>query len=381
MATTQKRKTNKRNTKSTSKRRKNNKVYVDPAKALALCIALMVICFSLLFVAGRSGKRTLGTEQIIPNTLPPISQRFEEPKKTETEKKEAERTMGTEQTVSPKPEVPPKKDTTAQNMDNRTKGTEQTVQTNNRTKGTEQTIPPVQPKPASFNFPQAQNNAQLIFVFDDGGQNLSHLEKFLKLPFPFTVAVLPKLAHSKESAAKIRASGNELILHQPMQAVNTATNPGPGAITPEMDEDQIISTLFSNINEIGPIAGMNNHEGSLITADAEKMEIILKMISENGIYFLDSRTNSKTQVPYVANALGYSWYERNIFLDNEKTKENALNELKKGLAIANKNGSVIMIGHIWSADFLPAFLMEVYPELKAKGYTFSVVSKSNAQKY
>ena len=49
-----------------------------------------------------------------------------------------------------------------------------------------------------------------------------------------------------------------------------------------------------------------------------------------------------------------------------KTKENALKELKKGLDLANKNGSVIMIGHIWSADFLPAFLQDVYPELKEK---------------
>ena len=39
-----------------------------------------------------------------------------------------------------------------------------------------------------------------------------------------------------------------------------------------------------------------------------------------------------------------------------------------------------MIGHIWSADFLPAFLKEAYPELKAKGYTFSVVSKSKVKK-
>ena len=39
-----------------------------------------------------------------------------------------------------------------------------------------------------------------------------------------------------------------------------------------------------------------------------------------------------------------------------------------------------MIGHIWSADFLPEFLQEVYPELVKKGYTFSTVSKSKALK-
>ena len=236
-------------------------------------------------------------------------------------------------------------------------------------------------KTNKFDFPLAKNHAQLICVFDDGGQNLAHLESFLKLPIPITIAVLPRLVHSVESAQKIRNSGNELILHQPMQALNSKVNPGPGAITPQMSEDEIIATLFYNINEIGPIAGMNNHEGSAITADAEKMAVILKMANEEGIYFLDSRTNSETKVPYVANLMGYSYYERNIFLDNEKTNENALQELKKGLAIANKNGSVIMIGHIWSASFLPDFLLEVIPELQEKGYTFCTVSTSNAQKF
>ena len=239
----------------------------------------------------------------------------------------------------------------------------------------------IEKKADKFDFPLAKNHAQLIFVFDDGGQNLAHLESFLKLPIPITIAVLPRLVHSVESAQKIRNSGNELILHQPMQALNSKVNPGPGAITPQMSEDEIIATLFYNINEIGPVAGMNNHEGSAITADAEKMAVILKMANEEGIYFLDSRTNSETRVPYVANLMGYSYYERNIFLDNEKTNENALQELKKGLAIANKNGSVIMIGHIWSASFLPDFLLEVIPELQEKGYTFCTVSTSNAQKF
>lgn len=235
-------------------------------------------------------------------------------------------------------------------------------------------------KTTKYNFPAAKNNAQLIFVFDDGGQNLSQLDAFLKLPVPITVAVLPRLEFSKQAAQKIRDSGNEAILHQPMQAINLNVNPGLGAITPQMTDEEIISVLFYNINEIGPVAGMNNHEGSAITADAEKTAVILKVASDEGIYFLDSRTNSETKVPYVSKQLGYSYYERNIFLDNEKTKENALNELKRGLDLANKNGSVIMFGHIWSADFLPDFILEVLPELQEKGYTFCTVSKSNAIK-
>ncbi len=229
--------------------------------------------------------------------------------------------------------------------------------------------------------PPAVNKAQLVFVLDDGGQNLNHLEKFLKLPMPLTIAVLPGLQHSAQAAAKIRAAGKEVILHQPMQALNAAVNPGPGAIKPEMTDEQVLSTLFKNIDEIGPIAGMNNHEGSAITADEHKMEVILKFASENGIYFLDSRTNKDTKVPYVSKALGYSYYERNgLFLDNVKTRENALTEMKKNIAKANKDGVVIMIGHVWSADFLPELLSDIYPVLKQKGYVITTVSNCKGKK-
>lgn len=323
-----------------------------------------------------------------------LSDKNEMAKENKSETKPAKKTPETEiknETEIKKPEINESQNSAKADNKKIQENKNQKVPENSKTQENKNQKKSETPEPAEtqknakkadkFGFPQAKNHAQIIFVFDDGGQNLSHLEPFLNLPIPITIAVLPRLAHSVESAQKIRKSGKELILHQPMQALNSKVNPGPGAITPQMSEDEIISTLFYNINEIGPVAGMNNHEGSAITADAEKMAVILKLANEEGIYFLDSRTNSETKVPYVANLMGYSYYERNIFLDNEKTKENALQELKKGLEIANKKGSVIMIGHIWSANFLPSFIMEVIPELQEKGYTFSTVSASNAQKF
>lgn len=226
--------------------------------------------------------------------------------------------------------------------------------------------------------PQAAPGAKLVIIFDDGGQNLNQLEKCVTLPFPVTVAVLPRLAHSKEAAVRVRASGNELILHQPMQSVNPNVNPGAGAIKPGMSEDEIKALLFQNINEIAPITGMNNHEGSLITANADQMSYVMKACSDEGIYFLDSRTNVETKVPYVARALGYSYYERNVFLDNKKVRADIISEIMKGIAIANKKGVAIMIGHVWSAEILPGILAEMYPLLVEKGYRFTTVSNSGA---
>lgn len=231
-----------------------------------------------------------------------------------------------------------------------------------------------------FGFPPASKNAVLCVVFDDGGQNVAQLKKCVALPFPVTVAVLPRLAHSKECAALVRQSGNEVILHQPMQAMNLGVNPGEGAILPEMSGGEIAATLSQNIAEIAPIAGINNHEGSLITEDEVKVGFVLETVHQKGIYFLDSRTSSATKVPSVSMEMGLSYFQRDIFLDNEKTRENILHELKRGVEIANRQGFVIMIGHVWSAEILPDVLAEVYPELKKKGYRFSTVSNSGAER-
>jgi polysaccharide deacetylase 2 family uncharacterized protein YibQ len=221
--------------------------------------------------------------------------------------------------------------------------------------------------------PAAQNGATLIFVFDDAGQNLSHLAPFLELPFKHTVAVLPRLPYSAESAKRIRAAGKEVILHQPMQAQNRAINPGPGAITPGMEAHEIKTIVEKNIAEIAPIAGMNNHEGSLITESAEAVGAVLDVCREKRIYFLDSRTTSATAVPAAAKERGMGIWERDVFLDNEPSKDSMLNELIRGLKIANKTGSVIMIGHVWSPS-LAELLRELHPELARKGYLFSTIS-------
>lgn len=411
-----------------AKKSRKPKVYIPPYKIIILCSIVIVICMSLLLVTTIKSSENPQNSSIqnryqqtevtqkenssdkkkdVPakaekkskeeNVKKAESGKTDNQKKTDDSKDKSESKKQDKQSAA-KPETSKsqknetKKSSGAENQEVEKKENQSSAKDENKKtlEDKSQKVPEtskpdetkkIEKKADKFDFPLAKNHAQLIFVFDDGGQNLAHLDSFLKLPIPITIAVLPRLVHSVESAQKIRNSGNELILHQPMQALNSKVNPGPGAITPQMSEDEIIATLFYNINEIGPIAGMNNHEGSAITADAEKMAVILKMANEEGIYFLDSRTNSETKVPYVANLMGYSYYERNIFLDNEKTNENALQELKKGLAIANKNGSVIMIGHIWSASFLPDFLLEVIPELQEKGYTFCTVSTSNALKF
>lgn len=219
-------------------------------------------------------------------------------------------------------------------------------------------------------------NGKLIIVFDDAGHNMKQLTPFLNLPFPSTIAVLPSLASSTEAANAIRKAGKELILHQPMQAVNLSVDPGPSSIQPGMYSYEIEEVIRENLAQVGSVKGMNNHEGSLITATQSAIGVVLDVCNTEGIYFLDSRTNSESKAKQAAAERGIAIYERDIFLDNTPAKKDILEMLQKGLDIADKKGYVIMIGHVWS-DNLASILTEQYPKLIAQGYTFTTISSLN----
>lgn len=212
-------------------------------------------------------------------------------------------------------------------------------------------------------------NGKLVFVFDDAGHNMSQLKPFLSMPFPVTVAILPKLAYSKDAAVALRNAGVCSILHQPMQAVNLSVDPGPGAIKPEMYSYEIEKIVKENLAEVGPVIGLNNHEGSLITASQSDIGTVLDVCKEKGIIFLDSRTNSESKARQAALERGITILERDIFLDNIQEKSEIVAMVNKGLEIADKKGYAIMIGHVWCKD-LASILSEMYPTLKAQGYKF-----------
>jgi uncharacterized protein len=217
-----------------------------------------------------------------------------------------------------------------------------------------------------------EKKGTLVFIIDDAGNNLKELEPFLRIQFPFTIAVLPGLPHSAEAAKRIRESGKEVILHQPMEAIG-GQDPGPGAIYSGMSAAEIRAVLSRNIEEIGPVAGMNNHQGSKITMDKEAMRTILAFCEEKGICFIDSRTTADSVVPAVANQMGIKIAERNVFIDNEQNKNAMLRYISSGLARAQKNGSAVMIGHTWSPDLAP-LLAEQFPDFIEQGYILKTAS-------
>lgn len=227
---------------------------------------------------------------------------------------------------------------------------------------------------ASANRSASGHSGYLIFVFDDAGHSLEQLEYFLRLPFPCTIAVLPRLRYSAESARRIREAGKEVILHQPMQAINPHIDPGPGAIQPQHSSTEIKEIVRKNLTELWPVAGMNNHEGSLITADPVAVSAVLDIVAEKNIFFLDSRTTAKTVVPQAAKERNMLVWERAVFIDNEKNKKAMEEQIRKGLRIAQEKGYAIMIGHIACTE-LASLLGELYPLFSAQGFSCSTITQ------
>lgn len=356
------------------------KVYIPANKIIALCTIVVILCTALLLVNTLSEINVYHSEKTAPAE---IQQPVQAEKKSGGQQKPSsnEKSQAEKKPEVKKKELPENKKSEGEKNISKKDASSPLKQPEApvSSASSEKPVPPIK-KPFSGipEIPPAVNGAKLVLIFDDGGQNLSQLELFLALPFPVTVAVLPKLAHSKQAAERVRKSGKELMLHQPMQAINLSVNPGPGAITPDMTLYEIETLLRENIAEIGPVRGVNNHEGSLICEDEVKIGTVLQVCSNMGLYFVDSRTTSQTRVPQAAMSLGLSYYERNVFIDNTKNRADIISEIMKGVSIANKNGTAIMIGHVWSADVLPEILSELYPLLSGKGYVFTTVSVSGA---
>lgn len=186
---------------------------------------------------------------------------------------------------------------------------------------------------------------RLYLVLDDVGQTLQDLSSLSTFPAPLTLAVLPGLPYSRESVRQTLALGHEVILHQPMEALN-GEDPGPGAIYLSQSEQDIRDLLLSNLSAHPEIRGVNNHMGSRITSNSETMEVILSTLKEHNYFFLDSRTIHTSVVSEVGSNLEMPILVRHVFLDHDRTSDAIEEQLDLALARARSRGYVIMIGHV-----------------------------------
>lgn len=212
---------------------------------------------------------------------------------------------------------------------------------------------PVAPRP---------KKPRLALIIDDIGYKKRVALDLLNLDPHITFAILPNSPFGKSFAAKASQKGAELMLHQPMEPMQyPKINPGPGALLAGMDPDTLINTLEANLRAFPSVRGMNNHMGSRLTSLSPQMNQVMTLLKQKGLYFIDSRTSKETVSKSSARLLQVPFAERDIFLDHNQSRGAVARQVEKMLAMAEKHGVVIGIGH--PHDVTLEVLAEMMPEI------------------
>ncbi|MCF7915526.1 MAG: divergent polysaccharide deacetylase family protein [Spirochaetaceae bacterium] len=220
---------------------------------------------------------------------------------------------------------------------------------------------------------------KLYLVIDDVGYNLEQLDNYLDLPIPMTFALLPGLEFSRAAQEQIARSGDEMILHQPIEPLGDE-DPGPGALYVGMQPEEMRKIVNKNLDQLPRVIGVNNHMGSKGTANPELMEALFSVLKGRQLYFLDSRTTADTVGNTVAEKLGMPFSERNVFLDNIEDPLEIELALSSALEVARSQGYAVMIGHVWSRE-LASTLSLWYGKIEDRGYEFVHLSSFFAEEH
>jgi len=187
---------------------------------------------------------------------------------------------------------------------------------------------------------------RIAIVIDDMGYDLLVLDEILQIDAPITVSILPHLSCSVLVAERANKAGREVILHLPMEPYGyPGKRPGSGALLLQMDRDEIMDQLEEDIMDIPYISGVNNHMGSKFMEDEEKVEIVLRQLKREGLFFLDSLTTKNSKGIQVARKIGLRHVGRDIFLDNNCDLEDTLDILNRIAEKQNSWKTMVIIGH------------------------------------
>ncbi|HET7921382.1 MAG TPA: divergent polysaccharide deacetylase family protein, partial [Gammaproteobacteria bacterium] len=186
--------------------------------------------------------------------------------------------------------------------------------------------------------PAAASPAQpvIAIIIDDLGNSLDEGRASVALPGPVACSILPHTRFARRIAELAHADDKEVLLHLPMESVSDMPL-GPGGITLDMTRQQIQDTVRGDLAAIPYLAGVNNHEGSLITQHPGDMAWIMQVLAETpGLYYVDSYTSVDSVAYAVARQYGVPAARRKVFLDDTNTEAAVRFQFQRLLRFAHK---------------------------------------------
>jgi len=179
------------------------------------------------------------------------------------------------------------------------------------------------------------------------------------------LTIMPGVKHDRAVAAYAADQGIDILVHMPMQPKEYPQRRlESNGLLLEQSDEELRNRMLGYLQILPQAVGANNHMGSGFTEHSDKMRIVLKVLKEKGLFYVDSITTPKTTGLKVAAELKVSSARRDVFLDNEQNEGYIRGQLDQAVARARKNGRAIAICHPHPVTITT--LVKVLPGLQSK---------------
>jgi polysaccharide deacetylase 2 family uncharacterized protein YibQ len=218
---------------------------------------------------------------------------------------------------------------------------------------------------------------EIAVVIDDLGYSKKAALDVFNLNIPLTLSVLPHERYTRWIAEEGHSLGYDVIGHMPMEAMSPH-DLGKGGLYTSMTDDEIIETLTGDIDGIPHIEGVSNHMGSAFTRDERAMSLLVSVLQEHGLFFLDSLTTSESIGYRIAREQGIKALKRDVFLDNEDDLRSIEIQWEKAVAVAARRGYAVVIAHAKKNTI--AFLKKTLPSNRVSVVPLSELAAAEGEK-
>lgn len=212
----------------------------------------------------------------------------------------------------------------------------------------------------------------ITIIIDDIGVNRKLSKDVIQLPRPLTLAFLPYAPGVDSMASEARAAGHELIVHMPMEPTDPDVDTGPIVLRSDQTSFVFEQMLEKGLSAFDGYVGINNHMGSRLTQDTERMEHLMAVLNNRGLLFVDSRTIHSSVAAEAAELFDVPYAVRDVFIDHKSGLEDIKASLARLESIAKETGSAIGIGH--PRENTLTALEEWLPAVEERGFTLVPVS-------
>ena len=206
---------------------------------------------------------------------------------------------------------------------------------------------------------------KVVIIIDDMGISPKWSKAIADLPGPLTLSYLPYAEGLQSQANYARKNQHHLMLHMPMEAKGGKMSSTPGLLKADADAYDFMELFYKNLNSFEGFHGVNNHMGSRLTQDREKMALVMAALSEQDLYFIDSKTIHSSVVSEIAEEARLPYLVRDVFLDHEENIDFVRNALLQLERRAYQYNYAIAIGHPKKETYKA--LREWLPTLEEKG--------------